>query len=748
MARIVPHSIRSPRGHARRPLALACALAFLPAAGALAQSIETKRTEPVTVVGKAAPVLEQERADVGGFEAPLSQTPQSVTVISADLLAVTGSRTLSAAARLEAGLADSYNTTGYLESLSVRGFELRSIGNYRRNGLAWNNQTYHASESIERIEVLKGVTGMLAGVSAPGGLVNFVSKRPLAQPSHEVTVDLTEHGNRRLHLDTNSRLGPSGGLRLNLAHERLRPPIEAAQGERQLAHLAYSQAVAGGQLDVDAQWSRHRQPSVPGFGLLDRDGDGMGETLPALSNARRPGPETLSSRLNLNAQPWSLPMNDESAHLGAEFRRTLADGWEARLAARHWRSRLDDRVAFPDGCGAGPVFVYPGWCGDGSVDLYDYRSENERRRMTSASAQLNGRLEGLGLPTRLTVGIGHYTAAERPERFQAYNYAGTINGYAPTPLPAAPEKTTKNTLRDERSTDFFMRGETRLAQHTLLFWGANSAQLSRSSVRSDGSRAIALEQRLTTPWFGLTQALPMVSPGLAVYASWGQGVEAEVVPNRPKDYLNPGEVLPAARSRQWELGSKWQLTPRLTASMAVFEIRRPGAENIPGADGRALRLANARTDRHRGVEATLAGRVDADTALHLSAAWLDARIVASTDPAKIGERSANVPKRKLAAFLSHRLAALPGLSVDALLIHEGGKRIGIPGAGTLPSQTLLDLGASYRWRNALGSTELRFAVNNVTHRSGWREAPATSWGGVYLFPVLARTARLSVTQTF
>lgn len=748
MARFDPHSIPSPRSHARRPLALACAFALLPAAGVLAQSSDTQRTEPVTVVGKAAPVLEQEQADVGGFASPLSQTPQSVTVLGADLLAATGSRTLSAAARLEAGLADSYNTTGYLESLSVRGFELRSIGNYRRNGLAWANQTYHASESIERIEVLKGVAGMLAGVSAPGGLVNFVSKRPLAQPSREATVEFTEHGNRRLHLDASSRVGAAGGLRLNLAHERLRPPIEDAHGERALAHLAYTQTIADGRLDLEAEWSRHRQPSVPGFGLLDRDGDGVGETLPAVSHARQPGAQRLSSRLNLNAQPWSLPMDNESIHLGAEFRRALAAGWEARLAARTWRSLLDDRVAFPDGCGAAATYVYPGWCGDGSVDLYDYRSENERRRMTSASAELNGRIETFGRPMRLTLGLSHYDASERPEALQAYNYAGTINGFAPTSVPAAPEKTSKTTLRDERSTDLFLRGETALADGTQLYWGAMSALISRQSARSDGSRAVALEQRLNTPWVGLTQALPMLSPGLTVYASWGRGVEAEVVPNRPRQYLNPGEVLPAARSRQWEFGGKWQLTPRLTASLAWFDIRRPSAEDIPGPDGRALRQANARTDRHRGVEAMFAGRLDAHTALHLSAAWLDARILASTDPARAGERIANVPERKLAAFVSHRLAAVPGLSVDALLTHEGGKRIGIPGAGTLPGQTLLDLGASYRWRHALGSTELRFAVNNVTHRSGWREAPATSWGGVYLFPVLARTARLALTHTF
>ncbi len=729
-------------------VALACTLAVATPGSILAQTGEIQRTDPVTVVGKAAPVFEQENADVGGFVAPLMRTPQSVSVLGADLLAAVGARTLSGVSRLEAGLADSYNAIGYLESLTVRGFELRAIGNYRRQGLAWNNTAPLAGEGLERIEVLKGVAGMLAGVAAPGGLVNLVGKRPLAQAGSEITSEFTEHGNRRLHLDATLRFAGERGLRANLAVEALRPQIEAERGERALAHLAWSQPLAGGRLEVEAEATRQRQPSVPGFGLLDRDGDGVGETLPGLTNARGSRPGVLSSWLNLNAQPWSLPVVNTSTHLGAEWRGAFAEGWSARVAARHWQGRLDDRIAFPDGCSAAAVYVYPGWCGDGTVDLYDYRSENERRRMTSALAEASGTVARDVLPTRVTLAVQHYDARARLEPFQAYNYVGTIDGFRPTPVDPAPEKTDRNTNSDERSTDVAFRGETRLGAIHTLYWGMNLARLERASARSDGSRAVRLGQTLATPWLGLTHDLSAQVPGLTGYISWGQGVETEVVPNRPSIYVNAGSVLAAAKSRQWEAGFKWQPTPRLTASLAAFEIRRPGAEDILAPDDRLLRLANTRTARHRGVEATLAGRLGADTSIHLSAAWLDARIIASTTPGRIGERAANVPRTKLAVFVSERIPAVPGLSVDALVTHESGKRVEAPGAVRLPALTLLDLGASYDWRHAAGVTRVRLAVANVTNKAGWREAPTTAWGGVYLFPVAARTARLSVTHTF
>ena len=56
---------------------------------------------------------------------------------------------------------------------------LDQSGNFSRNGLATSNIAPVALENKERIEVLKGVAGLQSGVSAPGGLVNYVTKMPM-----------------------------------------------------------------------------------------------------------------------------------------------------------------------------------------------------------------------------------------------------------------------------------------------------------------------------------------------------------------------------------------------------------------------------------------------------------------------------------------------------------------------------------------------------------------------------------------
>ncbi len=61
--------------------------------------------------------------------------------------------------------------------------------NYRREGLPITAETVIPLANKERIEILKGTSGIQAGTSSPGGLVNYVVKRPtLNAPLRSATV--------------------------------------------------------------------------------------------------------------------------------------------------------------------------------------------------------------------------------------------------------------------------------------------------------------------------------------------------------------------------------------------------------------------------------------------------------------------------------------------------------------------------------------------------------------------------------
>jgi len=697
----------------------------------------TPRLPQITVTGDTGPVFGVNRADVTGFGLSLAKTPQSVSVLSADLLDISAAQSLSSVIKLDASLADSYNTTGYIESVSVRGFLLDQSNNFSRNGLVTSHLAPIALENLDRIEVLKGVAGLQSGVSAPGGLVNYVTKAPLSDDVTSVALSATDHGAAKLHLDLNRKLGALG-LRLNIVDEALRPRFDQADGSRQLLGLALSADLSDATtLSANLEYHRKRQPSVPGLGLLDTNGDGTGDTLPA----------PVYSRLNLNNQPWSQPFEARSSTAELALVHQIDANWRTRLALNTQRLRIDDRLAFPDGCSSAATYVYPGLCANGDVDVYDYRSEDEQRRLWSWDARLDGSFQALGLQHSTRLGLNGRSATADLAPLQAYNWVGTTNINAPVPLPADATLSSLNTDSRERALAGYAALTSTWSPTVQSILGLRSTRLSRSSQRSDGTRAVSFAQTVTTPWAGLTWS---PSADTMWYASWGQGAELEVVPNRPDRFANAGQVLPALKSRQTELGLKWQANPRLLMTATAFDIDKPYADDLQSADAAGLptQVVGAKTARHRGLELAVSGRVDAALSLHASLMALDARYTQAADAALVGQRVTNLPRVKASLFADVKLAALPGWSVNALATLESGKTVTSDGSVTLPTGWQLDAGLTYLQRLAGKRLSWHLGIENLTDRSAWREAPTTPWGGVYVFASTPRTWRASLTLDF
>ncbi len=715
----------------RKLTPLAAALAALASISSQAQSVP-QRMETVTVTAKAAPLLDVDNADVGGFAAPLAKTPQSVSVLSADLLAASAAQSLSQVLKLDASLSDNYNTTGYIESVSVRGFLLNQSGNYSRNGLAISNYAPLALENQERIEVLKGVSGLQSGVSAPGGRVNYVTKVPLKDDYTAVSLGSDSNGAPKLHLDA-SRVVGGVGVRLNVVDEHLDSQFDQSSGSRQLLSLALATALGRDtSLSANFEYQRKSQPSVPGLGLLDSNGDGFGDTLPS----------PINPRLNLNNQSWSQPFQVSATTAEIALNHRFNADWQGRFAANTQTTTINDRLSFPDGCSSAATYVYPGLCGNGDVDVYDFRSEGERRSLNSWDAHLDGKFNALGMQQAVRLGLsGRSSRADLPA-MQAYNYVGTSNIFMPLALPADPTLTVLNSNSRERALDAYASLVSDLSASVQSFLGVRVSRLNRSSELSNGEEAVSFEQTVSTPWAGLAWT-PVA--GATLYAAWGQGVELEAVPNRPLDFANPGQILPALKSEQTEIGIKWQAHPRLLLTAAAFSIDKPYADNLPGT---LLRVAGAKTARHRGFELTAAGRVDSALSLQASLMALDATYTQAVDSTLVGQRVTNVPRYKGSLFADYKIAAVPGLAFNALASFEGSKTVTADGSVELPRAWQVDAGGSYQQRGAGRVTTWRVNVENLTNRIYWREAPSTDWGGIYLFPSTPRTVRVSATVEF
>jgi len=673
--------------------------------------------EVVTVTARALPSI----AGFGGVDA--ASLPLAVDAIGSEQIAERGARSLADLVRLDAAVSDAYNAEGYWSAVSVRGFTLDQRYNYRRDGLPISAETWIPLSNKERVEILQGTSGVQAGTSAPGGLVNYVVKRPTTD-LREARVEWRERGSVLATADLSQRFGDDGrfGVRLNVGGERLRPEVRAADGSSRWFALAGDwRVVPGTQLEAEFEWSRHAQPSVPGFSVL---GD-------AVPDAARIDP-----RININNQPWSLPVVFTAQTASLRWRQRLAADWQFTAHGAVQELRNDDRAAFPFGCtdAASGTYYMDRYCPDGSLDLYDYRSEGERRRVVALDLRFEGTLAAGGVEHRLSTGLMASGERDRLPRL-AYNYAGPGDIAADTIVPPAPALTSEGTQRDERSVELYARDRVALGAAWTLWLGARVTRVTRDSVLTDGSQATHDARTFTTPWLALSHALDAHT---TLYASWGQGVELQVVPNLPI-YTNAGQPLPALRSRQAEVGVK-QANQALTWSLVAFDISRPlPTDSCDSAVPPTCTRVLGAPERHRGVEAAAAWRTGA-LDLQGSVQALHAR--------QAGERPPNVPALSARAQIGHRLPTRPGNMELYVAATYDGPRIVLPGEPiTIAGATHYDLGA--RWQTQLAGVNwtARLGVDNATDKRAWRESPY-QFAHAYLFPLAPRTWRASLAAAF
>ncbi|WP_422086486.1 TonB-dependent siderophore receptor [Variovorax sp.] len=698
------------------PVSRALAVVLVTAAcGAQAQQAALRE---VTVnESTAAP-----QADISGFgDVPLRELPLSATVIDSQQLRASGARRLADLTQFDASVTDAYNSAGYWDYLTVRGFVLDNRFNYRREGLPISAETSIPLDNKERVEILRGTSGIQAGTSAPGGLVNYVVKRPTEQDLRTVRIETTSRGSLLGAIDLGGRLGENRefGYRINVASENLKPITHDLDGNRNLFSLAADWRITRDSvLEFEIEQSRKTQPSQAGYSLL-------GSVLP------RP----VDPRINLNNQPWSQPSVFKALTGTVRFSQAINNDWRWSAQIGQQRLKSDDRLAYAFGCSA--EGNYDRYCSDGTFDVYDFRSDNERRTQTAGSLSLKGNVTTGSVKHELGFGLLQSRVRNRFQD-QAYNYAGTGNIWGTAMVPANPDATTPQTNRDERSTELSVQDAIRWNDRFTTWLGVRHTRLDRSSIGNDGSNPTGYKQDVTTPWIAASYA---IQPGLLAYASWGKGVESQVVPNRISQYINAGQALPALTSRQWELGLKggndafnWQV--------AWFDISRP-TTNLDLCSG-YCEVRNDGRAVHRGLEAGAQWN-QGPWRLGGSIAVIDAKRRGSTEnPALNGQSPTNVPKEVLRAQAAYRVASVPGLEIAGQLSYEGRRNVLPDGSITLPSWTRVDAVLRYDTRLRGVNTSWTLAVDNLFDRRYWKESPY-QFSHVYLFPGAPRTLRLGVS---
>ncbi len=164
------------------------------------------RIEEIVVRGIARQFRPEEQTSATGINMRLIDTPQSVTVLTDEMLRTVGATSVYEAADLVPGVVK--NGYGFgLQQIIMRGIDNTD---QRVNGMASAaRDTSLEGYAVDRIEVVRGPATVLYGVTGSfGGEINAVLKRPSRQPEFEFGVELGSYDSREYKVDLT---GPIGG---------------------------------------------------------------------------------------------------------------------------------------------------------------------------------------------------------------------------------------------------------------------------------------------------------------------------------------------------------------------------------------------------------------------------------------------------------------------------------------------------------------------------------------------------------
>lgn len=624
-------------------------------------------------------------------DASILETPQSVSVVTADELQVRGVSNIKEAVGYTAGVTPSVSFDLREDLTTFRGFPF-DWASFYLDGLAMPSTTYAVSTSepygMERIEVLRGPASMLYGQSSSGGILNMVSKRPSDVAVREIQLQAGSHSRRQFAFDLGGAQSADSDWNYRVVGLVRRSDTEIDFVEDNRVYVAPSlswKPSAATSLILLANYM---------YDDLGRSG-GTSAFLPA-SGILLPNPNGKIGRHTYGGEPGFDFYEKRQVSLGYEFRHAFDDTWQFTQNAR-WRTvNVDYRTAY--GLGLSPADP-----SQRTLLRAAFGSFGETRAL-SVDNQLQAKWESGGVRHTTLFGIDYRDFSVDEVRYFGPG-APSIDIFNPVygadfALPATPD--TSQSVK-VRQVGFYVQDQALFARHWLLTLGARNDAARHDVDDRLGAFDNRRTERKTTGRAGLTY---LFDNGLAPYVSVASSFTPVLTPN----YY--GEPFKALVGKQYEAGLKYQPAGgRSLYTAAVFELTQRNALTAdPDQASRPFGQVQTGEYRSRGIE--LEAKAQLTRSLNLLAAYthLDAEITKSND-GNVGGTPKGIPRNTASVWADYTFrGALHGLGLG-LGARYVGKRPSDDSAAAymVPAFTVLDAALSYElgdWRLALNASNL------------------------------------------
>ncbi|NMZ36753.1 MULTISPECIES: TonB-dependent siderophore receptor [Pseudomonas] len=515
------------------------------------------------------------------------ETPQSITVITRQHMDDFGLNAIDDVMRHTPGITvstyDSERTNYFARGFSIENFQYDGIPTLRNSAYS-SGQTLTDMAIYDRVEILKGATGLLTGAGAPGATLNLIRKKPTRDFKASIELGAGSWDNYRSQVDVSGPLTDSGNIR--------------------------GRAVAAYQ-DKHSFMERYQRKTSVYFGSLEADLDD--DTLLTVGfdyqnndpqssgwSGSRPLFNTNGDRIDVkrsynNGAKWSR-WEQYNRGAFATLERSFANGWVAKAQVTHQLSGYDAPL--------GSIQSAPS--PDTGLSTVYANKFTGLTRANSADVYLSGPFSLLGREHELVVGASASNSHWKGKDYGSPTHANgkvvdfwNFDGNFAEPDWGAP--TYINDLTTRQSAGY-MTSRFSLADPLNLFLGGRVANYKLRGTDD------STETGRLVPYAGVTYDL---NENFTAYASYTDIFMPESY-NRDRN----NKLLEPSEGKNYEGGIKGEFfNGRLNTSLAYFEVHQshraePDAEYNAAPTNPSVGYASKGIEaKTKGFEAEMSGEL-------------------------------------------------------------------------------------------------------------------------------------------
>ena len=620
--------------------------------------------------------------------------PQSITVVTQDLMHDQQMQSMADVVRYVPGIAMA-NGEGNRDSPIFRGINSAS-GDMYIDGVRDDVEYYRDLYNISSVEALTGPNAMIFGRGGSGGVINRVSKQADWTSVREAQLALGSYNSRRLSADLGGAVNSAMAARVNaLYHESdgfqrnfhqkregINPTVALAVGERTLVNLSY-------EYFKDERVADRGIPSFKGLPL----------NLPVDAFFGDPDPATRPTHVEVNAVTGLI----------------THDFGNGVILKNRTRYTYYDK--FYQNYNAGAVNTA------GTAVAISAYNNHQWRDNTFNQTDVTGTVITGGVKHRLLGGmeLGQQNTdyLRKTGVFTTFNNATTVNIPLATSAMTLPvnyvlgASTSDRDARSEASlVGVYVQDQIELSPQFQVIAGLRHDNFNLDYHDNVTGSNLSSRDSQYSPRIGVVYKpiVPVSIYGnysIAYFPRGGDQLSSLTAANQKLD---------PEKFENYEVGVKWDVTPRLSSRIAVYRLNRT---NVAVADpliaGQFDLVDGQRTN---GVEIGLSGNVTSAWSVMGGYAYQDSKLTATTSAAAAnGAVAAQVPKSTFSLW--NRYDFTPSWGAGLGVICRTDMFASTSNAVTLPGYTRVDGALFYRVDKNIS---LQMNVENLMDRKYFASA--------------------------